>query len=166
MRNFLTTSLATVFTLVYGTSATATLFDPAINRRIGADHSLCAAELLDSGVSREVTATACAQALVPSDLSLCVAKINRLTPIAANDALAACTRVRRPVEMSTCVVDIYRRTQETNTPVTVSSPNLILDGCRRSLLPLRFTDCVIGLSQRINFANDVALRTCNAAESR
>jgi len=147
--------------------ANANILDPVmINRQVGADYNVCAGELLDRGITADQVAIACSQALIPPDLSLCVAKISRLTPVIASDALSACNRVRRPVEMSTCVVDIFNRTTVPNPPVVASSANAILDNCRRSLLPLRFSSCVIGLSQQINFSADVALRSCIAAEER
>ena len=148
-------------------AANANIIDPVvINRRVGADYRVCAGELLDRGIAAEQVAIACSQALVPPDLSLCVGKISRLTPVTAPDALSACNRVRRPVEMSTCVVDIFNRTTGSTPSVITSSVNTILDNCRRSLLPLKFSDCVIGLSQQISFSSDMALRSCIAAEER
>lgn len=154
-------------TPLFISAATANIIDPVvINRRVGADYNVCAGELLDRGIAADQVAIACSQAVVPPDLSLCVAKISRLTPVNASDALNACNRVRRPVEMSTCVVDIFNRTIGSNPSVITSSANIILDNCRRSLLPLRFSDCVAGLSRQINFGSDVALRACIAAEER
>lgn len=150
-------------------SANANIIDPVVvNRRVGADYSICAGELLDREIASSQVAIACSQALIPADLSFCVTKINRLTTITAMDALSACTRVRRPVEMSTCVVDIYNRTIGSNPTVTANPANAILENCRRSLLPLKFADCVIGLSQQIDFRSNPneALRTCIAAEER
>jgi hypothetical protein len=150
-------------------SATANILDPVtINRRVGADYSICAGELLDREIAATQVAIACSQALIPADLSFCVTKINRLTTITAIDALSACTRVRRPVEMATCVVDIYNRTTGSTPSVIARPANAILDNCRRSLLPLKFADCVVGLSQQIDFSvsSDGVLRTCIAAEER
>jgi hypothetical protein len=148
-------------------AATANIIDPVVvNRRVGIDYSICAGELLDRGIAPDPVAIACSQAVVPADLSLCVAKISRLTPVTANDALVACNRVRRPLDLSTCVVDIYSRTQGDKPIVVASSANVVLDNCRRSLLPLRFADCVTGLSQQISFSPDAALRSCIAAEER
>lgn len=149
--------------------ANANILDPiVVNRRVGADYSICAGELVDRGIAQSQVAISCSQALIPADLSLCVIKINRLTTITAIDALGACTRVRRPVEMSTCVVDIYNRTTGSNPSVTINSADAILENCRRSLLPLKFADCVVGLSQHIDFraSSEGVLRTCIAAEER
>jgi hypothetical protein len=40
----------------------------------------------------------------------------------------------------------------------------ILDHCRRSLLPIRFSECVNGLSREVDFSTSRALDTCIAAE--
>ena len=117
----------------------------------------CADELLRANISRNRAASVCAEALYPEDLSLCVLKIKALTPIIADDALYGCQRVRRPLELASCVVDINKHTQ---------NPDVILafDRCRRSLLPVRFSECVIGLSREIDFSSTEALETCIAAE--
>lgn len=118
---------------------------------------ICAAELLRAQISREVASTACGEALYPKDLSLCVLKIKELTPIPANNALSSCRRVRRPLELASCVVDISDRIEN-------AQELSVLDRCRRSLLPLRFAECVIGLSTEIDFSPPKALETCIAAE--
>jgi len=117
----------------------------------------CAAELLRANISRNLAADVCAEALYPEDLSLCVLKIRAQTPIIADQALYGCQRVRRPLELASCVVDINKHTQ--NPDVL-----LALDRCRRSLLPLRFSECVIGLSREIDFSSTEAQETCIAAE--
>ncbi|MCP2731979.1 hypothetical protein [Limnofasciculus baicalensis] len=118
---------------------------------------ICSAELLRVQLSREVAASACAEALSPDDLSLCVLKIKDLTPIPANNAVESCRRVRRPLELASCVVDISDRIKN-------AEGISVLDYCRRSLLPLRFSECVIGLSTEIDFSPPKALQTCIAAE--
>lgn len=157
--------IITSLTPLFVSGATANIIDPVvINRRVGIDYSVCARELLEQNIAPNQVAIACSQALIPPDLSLCAIKISSLTPIAALEALTTCNRVRRPLELSTCVTDIFSRTQGTDPIVLASSANLVMDNCRRSLLPLRFADCVSGLSQQINFGTDAALRTCIAAE--
>ena len=118
---------------------------------------ICAAELLRAELSRELASQACGEALEPKDLSLCVLKIKDLTPIAADDALVACRRVRRPLELASCTVNINKYLQDAN---ALS----VLDHCRRSLLPLRFSECAIGLSREIDFSPPRALETCIAAD--
>jgi hypothetical protein len=108
-------------------------------------------------VSPEAASVACARALRPEDLSRCVVTINQVTPTLKQDALAACTKVRRPVELSRCVSDISDRTQS-------SEVLSVVDYCRRSLLPIRFSECVTGLRREIDFSTSRALETCIAAE--
>jgi len=119
--------------------------------------AVCAAELLRANISPDLASTACAEALEPMDLSECVLRIASLTPALADRALGSCTRVRRPVELAKCVVEINRRAQNSD----VSS---VLDNCRRSLLPLRFSSCVIGLSNQTDFSPARTMTTCIAAE--
>ena len=121
------------------------------------EFEICAAELLRTNISRNLAAKVCAEALYPEDLSLCVLKINAQTPIIADEALYGCQRVRRPLELASCVVDINQYTQN---PEAL----LVLDRCHRSLLPLRFSECVIGLSREIDFSSTEALETCITAE--
>lgn len=140
------------------TASLFTLAFPATPVSAGVDQfQICAAELLRAGISRENAARTCAEALEPKDLSLCVLKIEQLTPIAADDALFACMRVRRPKELASCTVDINQHTQG-------SDPVSVLANCRRTLLPLRFSECVIGLSREIDFSVEGALATCIDAE--
>lgn len=122
------------------------------------DSQICAAQLVRwAGVSQEAASGACAQALYPKDISRCVVTISLITPTLKQDALVACTRVRRPVELSRCVSDISKRTQTDEVPT-------VIDYCRRSLLPTRFSDCVTGLSRELDFAIPRLLDTCIAAE--
>ena len=102
-------------------------------------------------------AVACANALQPADYSRCVVTMSLRTPAITNDALTACTRVRRPVELSTCVVDITNRSRDSQVPT-------VLDYCRRSLQPIRFSECVSGLTREVDAAISRALDNCIAAE--
>lgn len=122
------------------------------------EFQICAAQLVRfASVSPESASTACANALRPEDYSRCVVTISLRTPALTKDALQACTRVRRPVELSRCVVDIGDRTRDSEVPS-------VLDYCRRSLLPIRFSECVTGLTREVDFAVPRALDTCIAAE--
>ncbi|NEO97527.1 MAG: hypothetical protein F6K58_02205 [Symploca sp. SIO2E9] len=118
---------------------------------------LCALELDRANIPPEQAVKACAEAFVPEDLSECVLRINLQTPTSGSDALNACTKVRRPVELARCVININHRTPN---PEVLS----VLDHCRRSLLPLRFSECVIGLSNQSDFSTSRNLATCIAAE--
>lgn len=128
----------------------ATAFDPNQFR-------ICAAELQNADISVEQATSACSEALNPKDLSFCVLKINGITNILSTDALAACFRVRRPLELSSCVVEINKETRD---PVPLN----ILDYCRRSLLPVRYSQCVVGLSRAVDIDSNRALASCIAAD--
>lgn len=117
------------------------------------DYQLCAAQLLRVRVSPEAAADACAAALYPRDLTICVVRINRETNIPAADALSRCRQVRRPRDLATCAINISTRTQG-------SAGADVLDNCRRSLLPVRFAQCVVGLNREIDFSVDRAMSTC------
>lgn len=119
---------------------------------------ICAAQLVRfASVAPSIASVACANALSPADYSRCVVTISARTPTITNDAITACTRVRRPVELSTCVVDIINRSRDSQVPT-------VLDYCRRSLLPIRFSECVTGLSRAVDVASATNLDTCIAAE--
>jgi hypothetical protein len=155
MQNSLTRtiSLTTIASLQAGFLA-LTLFDsPA---KAANQFEICAVELAESGIAPEKTAAACSEALIPEDLSECVQKISFLQ-VQGDNALSACLQVRRPVELGDCVTDISKDTQE---PQIIA----VLDSCRRSLLPSRFSKCVTGLSARVPLPVDQALQTCLSAE--
>ncbi|MBE9120852.1 hypothetical protein IQ269_08470 [Tychonema sp. LEGE 07199] len=118
-------------------------------------YRVCAKELIEAGVGAEAAAAACADALHPRDISRCALQINRKTNISGLEALSTCRQVRRPDELTTCVVNIH-----TKTKTQPAAPLLVLDGCRRSLLPEQFAECVVGLSGRLDFPTDRLLATC------
>jgi hypothetical protein len=140
--------------------------------------SACVNQITKTGVSPQDAATACSEALIPKELSACVAMIKSKTPIDGNLALNACFQVRRPVDLGNCVVDIHRaipvvatnlvKQTETETPKETDKSTLskqILDSCRQSLLPGRFSECVIGISRDVDKTNPAqALQTCLSAE--
>jgi hypothetical protein len=117
------------------------------------DYRACAGRLLSVGLTPDAASQACATALRPRDLSLCVADINKRTQINALDALAVCRQARRPKELATCVVAISKDTQ--------GADNIaVLNYCGRSLLPVRFAQCVVGLRKEIDLAPTQLLDTC------
>jgi hypothetical protein len=67
---------------------------------------VCVKQMVGSGVSAEKAGTACADALIPKELSRCVVMIRSQTAVNPDDALTACYRVRRPVDLAHCVIDI------------------------------------------------------------
>ena len=120
----------------------------------------CTGRMLNSGVSPEAAARACAGALYPKDVARCVTRIESQTEISAQDALATCTQARRPVELSRCVVGISENSQGQPAPG-------VLDFCGRSLLPIRYAECVVGLRREINeLAPTQAMETCISAGDR
>ncbi len=119
------------------------------------EYRACSVELMGAGLTADAAASACAGALHPRDISKCVVQINRKTKIAAVEALSSCQRVRRPKDLATCVVDINTKSR---TPTT--TPLLVLDQCRRSLLPEQFSECVVGLSRQVDFSVDRLMTTC------
>ncbi|HAX80073.1 MAG TPA: hypothetical protein DCY88_30615 [Cyanobacteria bacterium UBA11372] len=117
------------------------------------DFRLCTSELVRARVSPDAAADACSGVLYPKDLAACVYRINQETNIAADNALPWCTAVRRPRELAICVVNITTRTQGT-------ASEAVLESCRRSLLPVRFSECVVGLNRGIDFSANQAMAYC------
>ena len=159
--------------------------------KAGNQFDICVEEMVDSGVDAQQAHTACADALIPKELSLCVEKITQDTAITPTDALQNCYRVRRPVDLAFCVVDIeeeilqdYRsktnakaettgaettgeeiETIATSTDEQESPLMLALDSCRSSLLPARHSECVIALSRTPEAMSPIrAMKTCLNAE--
>jgi len=123
------------------------------------DYEVCAASLLRTGLSPAVVADACAEVLHPEDLAACVTQIDARKRVEATQALLACVKVRRPLELATCFNAI-----DTNTSSPVALE--VLDHCRRSLLPVRFSECVLGLSSKITLTPATAMTTCIDALDR
>ena len=140
--------------------------------------SACISQIVRTGVSPQDAATACSEALIPKELSRCVAMIKSKTPINGNLALQACFQVRRPIDLGNCVVDIHRaaplfaanspkqtETETAKEPDKLGISTQILDSCRQSLLPGRFSECVIAVSRDVDKNNpSQALQTCLSAE--
>ncbi|NET01885.1 MAG: hypothetical protein F6K61_15185 [Sphaerospermopsis sp. SIO1G1] len=120
------------------------------------DFRTCAAQLLKSGVTANAASRACATALRPRELSGCVAQITKHTDINSMEALTACRRSRRQEDLSKCVVGISRSTQQAVNQAT-------LNYCGRSLLPVTFAQCVVGLRKEIDLDPMVSLNTCKDA---
>lgn len=117
----------------------------------------CVQTLKDSGINKDQASIACADAIKPKDLAQCVLKLDTDTPITGETALPACFKVRRPLDLATCVLGI-------NGSTTGAEPNAILDYCRRSLLPLSFSQCVVGLTAEAPIPSTEALQHCLDAE--
>lgn len=123
------------------------------------DYRFCTARLLALSISTGAVSTSCAAALYPKRLGNCVYDIQRQTSILAADALATCRQVRQPDELATCVVGISINSKEKTIPE-------VLNYCRRSLLPVRFAECVVGLQKEIDVTSNQAMNTCIDATSR
>ncbi|MFW6367837.1 MAG: hypothetical protein ACOCZG_01635 [Halothece sp.] len=126
---------------------------------VGDEFRVCAEELQEAGLSPDEASAACADAIRPKDLSLCVLSMNQEVGIDANEALSNCFRNRRPVELATCVIEINDFLDSDNlTP--------IVENCRRSVLPLRYSDCVVGLTETAEeeIAPQKAVEDCITAE--
>lgn len=154
-------SLPRIFKFCAGQIAIASLVTMAIPSRPAnafTDFQICTAQLIRyATVSPASASVACADALNPKEISRCVVTIAQISPTLKDNALFACTRVRRPVELGRCVFDITNRARG-------SEANRIIDYCRRSLLPDRFSECVTGISREVDAGYPRALDTCIAAE--
>lgn len=130
-------------------------FRPGVDE---ADYDNCAKAMAGAKISTADAASACANALRPKDLGVCVTRITQ-NNVPGVDALSVCRQVRRPVDAATCVVNI--RTKAAQTALVD-----VLDGCRRSLLPDRFGKCVVDLHTELKLPTKQAIDTCIDATDR
>lgn len=129
------------------------------SRAIANDYSRCAADLVGLGIDGETAAAACALAFRPTEVSGCVARVAEVSAIAPRDALSACSRDRRPPEVATCVANIHDA-------LPVPDSRAVLTHCHRSLLPVRYSDCVVGLAETGNLSTNESLSRCISAGYR
>jgi hypothetical protein len=122
------------------------------------DYNTCATTLLRLKVSTEETAATCSRAFKPQDLATCVRRSVDDGKLPIVESLAACRNVRRPVEMSSCVVDIRRQLSD-------APPLEVLDRCRASLLPERYASCVTGINPPIQASSTSKLTSCIEAST-
>lgn len=117
---------------------------------------ICSEDLLSVGLSEAEVANACGAALKPRGLSRCVTKIydNTTDELSAEDILFNCQRVRRFDELGTCVETINKSVTDK------SNEAAILESCRLSLLPKRFSSCVVGLNTNVGLATEELLSNC------
>ncbi|HLO87416.1 MAG TPA: hypothetical protein VK203_20765 [Nostocaceae cyanobacterium] len=123
------------------------------------EYRYCVAKLLGTGLTAQPAAQGCAGALRPVELSACVTTIKAQTKITPTDALSACRNARRPEDLATCVVGVSKSTQEAINPES-------LRYCGRSLLPVNFAKCVVGLRREINLTPIQALDVCIDASDK
>jgi hypothetical protein len=140
MKNILTSAI--------GLSAITSLFTlglPSSPVFANQFHS-CTKNLISTGITPEAASSACASAISPQDLGLCVKNIE------SDQALDACFQVRRPQDLASCVNRID------------PDPELldkVLDNCRKTLLPKRYARCVIGVrTQIVGIGFEQALDNC------
>jgi hypothetical protein len=122
------------------------------------DYRACAAQLLSVGVTPEAASQGCATALRPRELSHCVVQITKQTQITPVDALYSCNLSRRGEDFAICVVGISKSTQQQVNQAALSY-------CGRSLLPVTFAECVIGLTKEINLTPIKSLDQCIAGSA-
>ncbi|MCS6812883.1 MAG: hypothetical protein NZ772_04825 [Cyanobacteria bacterium] len=133
------------------------------------DYESCAQALLNAKIEPATVADYCARELQPHHLGACVTAITQRTTIAANDALEACARVRRPLDLANCVVNIDQQIivpKKLDEAASKSALLTALDTCRRSLLPIRHAECVIGLSKKVDLPPLSLMGTCIDADDR
>jgi hypothetical protein len=149
------------------------------------EFDVCTTQIINSGVPADKAGEACSNALIPKELSECVATIQGRTAIAGIEALRGCYQVRRPIDLGNCVVDIVSSApaatptadkkstpgaatpQNSATQNTETNPQLaVLESCRASLLPGRYSQCVTALNRQVSgLTLGKALNTCLSAEA-
>jgi hypothetical protein len=128
-------------------------------RAIANDFESCTRSLIEADIVAVAAARACGQALHPATLSRCTLDIVGVTDVPAEQALAACQSDRRPAELATCVDDIHQSLE-------IANSTSVINNCRRSLLPLRFADCVVGVADAAALAVPESMAQCSAAGYR
>jgi hypothetical protein len=156
-----TSNLASALAITGLFSMTLTL--PAMGqsqlRNFGGDYRACAGRLLRLGISPEIASQNCAGVLRPREFSNCVTRIQRQTQVAAADILPSCRSARRPDDLATCVVNISTSKRDSFDPS-------VFNYCGRSLLPVRFASCVVGIRREIDFSAVQAMDTCIDASDK
>lgn len=133
------------------------------------DYESCAQALLSVKIEPAAIADYCARELQPHHLGACVTAISQRTTIAATDALEACARVRRPLDLANCVVNIDQQIivpKKLDEAASKSALVTALDTCRRSLLPIRHAECVIGLNKKVDLSPLSLMGACIDADDR
>ena len=138
-----------------------TLGAVSVQPSVAADDAFfaCTADLLDAGIAREAATAACAASRYPGDLGSCAVDVADATGIAAADALSVCERSRRPDEVANCTLNIHDS--------LLDSPSLSAHTfCGRSLLPERYSVCVVDLVEAAELSVDDSLTRCIRAGYR
>jgi len=122
------------------------------------DFADCNTQLMGAGVEAKLAATACSQSLHPDQVANCVAQLSGLEA-KPGEVLSNCSRDRRPAELASCVTTVHDRLE-------VPSLSGLLDHCRRSALPQRYADCVIGTVAATQITTTESMALCIAANDR
>ena len=122
------------------------------------DFADCTSSLVDNGLEAKAAASACSRSLHPTQVGDCVAQLSGL-PVKPEELLTACSRDRRPAELASCVTTIQGQLE-------VPSLSGLLDHCRRSVLPQRYADCVVGTVAAAQITTTESMALCIAASDR
>jgi hypothetical protein len=124
------------------------------------DYFSCVSDMsaLD-GIEESAAIAACAAARYPQDLGACVIDVNEFTGLTASSALLVCQRSRRPLEVANCTIDIH-------TSLLESPSTKVLENCGQSILPERYSTCVIDIAEATEIGVDEALTQCIRAGYR
>lgn len=120
------------------------------------DFAACTTDLINAGLDGSVAAEACGKTLHPAALSSCTLAVASTAEVSAAQALLACQSDRRPKELATCVDDIHQS-------LDVTDSAAVVNGCRLSVLPLRYADCVVGVASAADLVVADSLLRCSAA---
>lgn len=145
------------FALIAGLAAPMVLMSAP--RAIANDFESCTSGLIEAGIEAIAAAGACGTALHPADLSSCTVDVLGAAEVDAEQALVACQSDRRPQELATCVGDIHQGLE-------VANSTAVVNNCRRSVLPVRFSDCVVGVATAADLAVADSMTQCIAAGYR
>lgn len=166
---FRRTFRVTAFTLLpAGLLAISIPVEPANARNM---FDVCFGQITAVGVSSEQAKVACANALIPKELSRCVSRVALTVSVKADEAVNNCYKSRRPVDVANCVIDINNQvslnqdwpktnrvtetfadptTQVIDSSEELSPSLLVLESCRRSLQPGVYSQCVTALSRNVS----------------
>lgn len=145
------------FAVIAGLAAPLVLLSAP--QAIATDFETCTRRLIEAGLDGATAAGNCGQALHPTDLARCVVDITKATDLAVEQTLVACQSDRRPQELATCVSDIHQN-------LAVDNSAAVLNNCRRSILPTRYADCVVGVAKAAELAPADSMAQCMVAGYR
>jgi len=119
-------------------------------------YSRCTTDLLALEFSEATVAEVCARAFEPEEVSACVVAVAAVPTVDPNQALTACRRDRRPDEVATCVTTIHQ-------DLLVEDSSQVVENCHLSILPERYSQCVVGLGLTTELGTAASLEECIAA---